>query len=312
MSIKEAAAPFLDRYWHTLPGNLRGAFWMLMSAATFIAVQAVTKELGGKFDTIQIAFFRAFVGGLAVMPFLLTRGLSGLKTNNMRFHFGRGLFGAMAIFLMVYAVIHMPLADATVMGFTRSLFLIVLAVIFLGEKVRWRRWLATGVGFAGVVLMLRPGDEAFQFAALAALAASLCFASAHVCIKKCTTQKDHPLTVQSWYWLIATGLTFFPALWFWTTPSWSELGLLVLMGLLSGIAQSFTAYALNAGEATFVSPFDFSRLVWAALVGVIIFGEDLVVMTVLGAVVIIGSNIYIARRQALETRAEKAQAKPGT
>lgn len=310
MSIKEAAGPFLERYWHSLPGNLRGAFWMLMSAATFIAVQSVTKELGGKFDAVQIAFFRAFVGGLAVMPFLLTRGLSGLKTENLPYHFGRGLFGAMAIFLMVFAIVHMPLADATVIGFTRALFLIVLAVIFLGEKVRWRRWLATAVGFGGVVLMLRPGDDAFQLAALAALAASLCFASAHVCIKKCTSMKDHPLTVQSWYWLIATSLTLFPALWFWTTPSWPELMLLLLMGLLSGIGQSFTAYAFSAGEATFISPFDFSRLVWAALVGVIVFGEELLLPTVLGAVVIIGSNVYIARRQARADRAE-ATTKPG-
>lgn len=308
MSIKEAATPLLDRYWRTLPGNFRGAFWMLLSAVTFIAVQAVTKELGDKFDTIQIAFFRAFVGGLAVMPFLLTRGLNGLRTENFPYHFGRGFFGAMAIFLMVFAVVHMPIADATVIGFTRSLFLIVLAVIFLGEKVRWRRWSATVVGFGGVVLMLRPGDETFQLAALSALAASLCFASAHVCIKKCTTKKDHPLTVQSWYWLIATGLTFFPALWFWTTPSWGELGLLVLMGLLSGIAQSFTAYALNAGEATFVTPFDFSRLIWAALVGVIIFAEPLALMTVVGAVVIIGSNVYIARRQAKEHAVERQSA----
>lgn len=303
MSIKEAARPFLDRYWRALPGNLRGAFWMLCSALTFIAVQAVTKLLGGNIDTIQIAFFRAFFGGIAVMPFLFTRGLGALRTGNLPFHFGRGLFGATAIFLMVFAVVHMPIADATVIGFTRSLFLIVLAVIFLGERVRWRRWSATAVGFGGVILMLRPGDATFQLAALSALAASLCFASAHVCIKKCTTQRDHPLTVQSWYWLISTSVMFLPALWFWTWPDWNTLGLLVLMGMLSGIAQTFTAYALNAGEATFVTPFDFTRLVWAALVGLIIFAEPLALTTVLGAVVIIGANVYIARRQAREDAA---------
>lgn len=304
MSIREAARPLLDRYWRALPGDLRGAVWMLLSALAFIAVQAVTKELGGRFDSIQVAFFRALFGGLAVMPFLLRRGLSAFATENLPFHVGRGLFGAMAIFLMVFAVIHMPLADATVIGFTRTLFLIVLAVVFLGERIRWRRWSATAVGFCGVVLMLRPGDETFQLAALAALGASMCFASAHVCIKKCTSRKDHPMTVQSYYWVIASLVTFLPALAFWVTPTWGELALLILMGVLSGIAQTLTAYAYNAGEATFVSPFDFTRLIWAALVGLLIFGEPLALTTILGAAAIVGANLYIARRQAAEGRAK--------
>lgn len=306
MSIKEAVQPLLDRYWRSLPGNFRGAIWVLLSAISFITLQALTKLLGGKFDSIQLAFFRASLGGLAVLPFIFQRRLSAFQTENLRFHIGRGLFGAMAVFLMVFAVIHMPLADATAIGFTRTLFLIVLAVIFLGERVRWRRWTATVVGFSGVLLMLRPGDETFQLAAIAAMGASVCFASAHVCIKKCTTKKDHPLTVQSYYWLIATAVTFLPALWFWVTPSWSEFFLLVLTGVVSGVAQIFTAYSLNAGEATFVAPFDFTRLIWAALFGIIFFGEGIALFTIAGAGIIIGSNIYIAHRQNVENKAKAA------
>ncbi len=306
MSIKEAAQSLLDRYWHSLPGNYRGAIWVLLSAFTFIILQSVTKQLGGKFDTIQLSFFRASFGGLAVLPFIFSRRLLAFRTENLPYHVGRGLFGTMATFLMIFAVIHMPLADATVIGFTRTLFLIVLAVIFLGERVRWRRWTATAVGFGGVVLMLRPGDETFQLAALAAVGASVCFASAHVCIKKCTTRKDHPLTVQSYYWLIATAVTMPPALWFWTMPNWDELVLLIFMGVLSGVAQIFTAYSLSAGEATFVAPFDFTRIIWAALFGVIIFGEALAPATIGGALIIIGSNVYIARRQAKESKAKAA------
>ena len=306
MSIKEAVQPFLDRYWRSLSGNFRGVFWVLLSAFSFIVLQALTKQLGGKFDSIQIAFFRAALGGIVVLPFILSRGMAAFQTENLRYHVGRGLFGAMAIFLMVFAVIHMPLADATVIGFTRALFLIVLAVMFLGEKIRWRRWTATIVGFGGVVLMLRPGDETFQMAALSAVGASVCFASAHVCIKKCTTRKDHPLTVQSYYWLIGTAVTLLPALWFWVTPSWNEFALIVLMGLVSGTAQIFTAYSLSAGEATFVAPFDFTRLIWAAFFGIVFFGESLGLYTVLGASVIVGSNIYIAHRQTMENKAKAA------
>jgi len=306
MSIKEAVQPLLDRYWRSLPGNFRGAIWVLLSAFSFILLQTLTKLLGGKFDSIQIAFFRAVFGGIVVLPFIYSRGLSAFQTKNLPYHVGRAVFGAMAIFLMVFAVIHMPLADATVLGFTRALFLIVLAVIFLGERIRWRRWTATLVGFGGVALMLRPGDETFQLAALAAVGASVCFASAHVCIKKCTTQKDHPLTVQSYYWLMATSLTLLPALWFWTSPNLNEWGLLIVMGVVSGIAQIFTAYSLSAGEATFVAPFDFTRLIWAAFFGIVFFGEILGLYTILGAAVIVGSNVYIAHRQNVENKAKAA------
>lgn len=309
MTVRDNTNALLDRYWRVLPGNFRGALWMLCSALAFIIVQSLSKELGGKFDSFQIAFFRAFFGGLAILPFLFTRGLSAYKTSNLRFHIGRGVFGALAIYLMVYAVVHMPLADATVIGFTRTLFMIIFAVLFLGEMVRWRRWAATIVGFGGVVLMLRPGDETFQIAALAAVGASMCFASAHVCIKKCTTRKDHPMTVQTYYWTIATLVTLIPALLVWVAPNAEEAVLMVLVGLFSGIAQTFLVYALNAGEATFVHPFDFSRLIWAALAGWIIFAEPLGLMTLIGAAIIIGSNIYIARRQTLEARVAKEAGK---
>ena len=302
MSIKEAVQPLLDRYWRSLPGNARGAIWMLLSTLAFISVQSVVKSLGDAFDSVQLTFFRSFFGGLAVLPFIMTRGISAFKTENLPIHVGRGLFGAMAIFLMVYAVIHMPIADATVINFTRAFFMIVLAVIFLGEKVRWRRWTATAIGFSGIILMMRPGDDAFQLAALAAAGAAVCFAAAHVCIKKCTNNNDHPMTVQSIYWVISSAVTLIPTLWFWTSPDLAQWGLLIFMGLLSGIAQTLFVYSLNAGEATFVYPFDFTRLIWAALVGLFIFAEPLAWTTILGAAVIVASNIYIARRQALEDK----------
>lgn len=298
----------IQRYWKSLAPNFRGAFWMLCSAFAFIVVQSLTKALGGQFDSFQISFFRAFFGGLAILPYLLTHGFSVYRTQNLPFHIGRGLFGAVAIYLMVYAVIHMPLADATVIGFTRTMFMIVLAVIFLKEIVRWRRWVATLGGFAGVALMLKPGDETFQLAALAALGASLCFASAHVCIKKCTTNKDHPMTVQTYYWTIASLVTFIPAVIVWIQPTVQELAILILIGIASGIAQLLTVYALRVGEATFVHPFDYSRVIWAALAGMIIFAEPLGITTLTGAAIIIGSNLYIAHRQRIENRLARAAA----
>lgn len=311
MSLKQATAPILDR-WQALPANFRGAVWMLLGAFTFMLLQAGTKMLGHKFDSIQISFFRSFFGGVVVIPFLLKNGLSAYRTPNLPFHIGRGLLGATAIYLMVYAIVNMPLADATAIGFTRSLFMIVLAVLFLGETVRWRRWLATLVGFGGILLMLRPGNTSFQLAALSALGASLCFASAHVCIKKCTSRKDHPLTVQTYYWTTASIAMSVPAALAWVAPDPREWAILIALGLLTGLAQVCTVYSLRAGEATFVYPFDYTRLIWAAVFGTLIFGEPLELLTLAGAAVIIGANLYIARRQALEDRRAKVAADTDT
>ena len=306
MTLKAAHDAFKQNYWHRLPPNFRGCIWMMMAALSFIVVQSLTKALGGRFPSAEIAFFRAAIGSVALIPFLMQRGLGAFRTNNLPFHIGRGLFGAAAIFLMVYAIVHMPIADATVLGFTRMLWLIVLAVVFLGEKVRWRRWAATGAGFCGVVLILRPGDSAFQLAALSALGAAFCFAAAHTCIKLCTTRKDHPMTVQTYYSVIATVVMLVPAILVWVTPTWPELIILILMGAMSGVAQSCTAFAYGNGEATFVSPFDYTRLLWAVLAGWIFFAEPLEPMTLVGAAVIVGSNLYIAQRQRAEERARKA------
>lgn len=286
---------FVDRYWRSLSGNIRGCIWMLLAALSFIIVQSLTKALGGAIPSAEIAFFRCAVGSIAVLPFILSRRLDAFRTPNLTLQLLRGVFGAGAVFLMVFSVVHMPIADTTVLGFTRMLFLIILAVLFLGEKVNWRRWGATAVGFGGVVLMLRPGDSTFQLAAFSAVGAALCFASAHTCIKLCTTRSDHPMTVQTYYSITSTLLTLVPAILVWVTPDFEQALILLAMGVMSGVAQSCTAYAYGAGEATFVSPFDYTRLLWAAMAGWFLFSEPLGFTTLLGAAVIIGANIYIAR-----------------
>ena len=117
------------------------------------------------------------------------------------------------------------------------------------------------------------------------------------------------MTVQSYYSVISTILTLVPAILVWVTPTLHQVLLLIAMGVMSGVAQTCTSFAYGAGEATFVSPFDYTRLIWASLAGWFLFAEPLSVNTLAGAAIIIGANAYIARRQALENRAAKAAAK---
>ncbi|HEU0070405.1 MAG TPA: DMT family transporter [Alphaproteobacteria bacterium] len=297
MTLQERAQPLIDRYWTSLPGNLRGIVWMLLSALAFIAVQSATKMVGSRIDSAEITFFRCFFGGLAILPFLLKNRAEAFRTTIPLMHIGRGTAGAAAIFCMVYSVVNMPLAEATAIGFARPLFMIVLAVLFLREVVGWRRWTATAVGFGGVMIMLRPGIDVVSFAALAALLASLFFSLAHVFIKK-ITKIDHPMKVMAWYWAVSSVVTFLPMLFVWTTPNLEEFVLLMIVGFLSGTAQTLVVYSLRVGDASIVEPFDYSRIVWALLAGLLIFGESADGWVLLGAGVVAASNIYIARRAA--------------
>lgn len=140
------------------------------------------------------------------------------------------------MYLMVYAVTHMPLADATAINFSKPLFMIFLAVALLGERVRWRRWSATAAGFVRVVIMLRPAGG-IDLAAMAALAAAACFALAHVFVKKLTAS-EQPMTVMAYYTVISASVTLGPTIYVRVTPDLAELGLLILTGILSASAQT--------------------------------------------------------------------------
>ena len=128
-----------------LPGNARGALWMLGAVTAFAIMDALIKWVGQTLDPFQIAFFRCVFGGLFILPFALRNGPAALRTRRWGGHLARALIGYTAMVLGFYAVTHLPLADATALSFTRPLFMIVLAVLFLGEAVRWRRWSAAGV-----------------------------------------------------------------------------------------------------------------------------------------------------------------------
>ncbi|HEX2115527.1 MAG TPA: DMT family transporter, partial [Alphaproteobacteria bacterium] len=156
-----------------LPDNARGALWMLGAVTAFAMMDALIKWVGQTLDPFQIALFRCLFGGLFVLPFALRHGPAAIRTRRWGGHLGRALIGYTAMTLGFYAVTHLPLADATALSFTRPLFMILLAVLFLNEQVRWRRWSATGVGFLGVLVMARPGEGGFEFAALIAIAATL-------------------------------------------------------------------------------------------------------------------------------------------
>lgn len=290
-------AAALQRRWLALPRNTRGAIWVLLSTIGFSAMAVLAKALGERLDSFQIAFFRSAVGLVVLSPLVLRAGRAALTTTVPGLHLARSLTGATALMCGFYAVTHLPLATATAVTFTRPLFLIVVAVLFLGEAVRWRRWSATLAGFLGVLVMLRPGVGAFDPAMVVALGQALAASFAVVLLKRLPPGERH-LTVLFYAAVLTAAITLGPALVVWRSPTAGELGLAVLMGLFGVAGQATVVRAFRVAEATAVAPFDYARLLFATVLGIALFREFPDAWTILGAGIIVVSTVYIARREA--------------
>ena len=291
--------------WAKLSPNHRGALWMIAASAGFTVNSAMVKTLiGGEaglggLDVFQVAFARALFSFALVVPFLLRAGPAALRTRHPFLHAIRAFAGAAAMVCGFYAVGHLHLADFTALSFTQPLFVTLLAVVILGEVVRWRRWLATAVGFAGVLIMVRPGAGTFDPAALIALLSVFGIAIA-VCMVKRLPQGERHATLLAYFCLMSLAITAVPALVVWTPPSLDQWLLLAGVGTLGVVSQAMIIRAYRCGEASFVAPFDYLKLILAGLIGFFVFSEVPGPWTLLGAAVIVGAALYIARREAAQ------------
>ncbi|MBM3536298.1 MAG: DMT family transporter [Alphaproteobacteria bacterium] len=282
-------------WWSGLPPNLRGAGWMILASAVYAGQALIVKMLGQRLDPFEVAFFRCAFGLIAVIPFLAgTRGM--IISGNPWMHVLRSIVGVAGMFCGFYAITHLPLATATAISFTKPLFLIVLAVLFLGETVRWRRWTATAIGFLGVLIVVRPGSEVFSFAMLVALAGSFFIADVAVLVKK-LSETDRNVTILFYFGVITTAVSAVPALFVWQNPTLFEWPLLLLVGAGAALAQYFSLRSLRIAEATAVMPYDYTRLLFAGFFGYLFFAEIPDFWTLVGIAVLIGSTLYIAHRE---------------
>jgi drug/metabolite transporter (DMT)-like permease len=207
-----------------------------------------------------------------------------------------------------YAVTHIDFAKAVAIGYTRSLFLVALAVLFLGEMVRWRRWSATAVGFLGMLVMVRPGFTEIGPGELAAIASAICVAFTGVALKKLSAT-DPPESIIFWYTVATTIISLPLALAVWRpldAPLWIAV---TLMGMLGSFGQYCVLRAYRLVEATQIEPIDYVRLVLATAIGFFFFAELPDRYTFIGAAIIVASTLYIMRREAKLRRLADSQAK---
>lgn len=280
---------------------------MIAASLGFTANSAMVKTLvGGGLDAFQVAFARALFSFVVLLPFMFRAGPGVLRTGHPRLQIIRAFAGSAAMVFGFYAVGHLPLADFTALSFTLPLFVVVLAAVVLGEAVRWRRWLATAVGFIGVLIMVRPGATAFDPAALMALVSVLGIAIAVTIVKVLPRDESH-VTMLTYFCLMSLAITLLPAMVYWRPPSLEQWLLLIGVGSLGIASQAMIIRAYRAGEASFVAPFDYLKLILAGLIGFAVFGELPGLWGLVGAAVIVGSTFYIARREAAQLTPQAAR-----
>lgn len=285
-----------------LPDNVRGALWTVVGCLFFTAMTTLVKAMSGDFNTFQLAFFRALFGFFAVLPFMIRIGPSVVRTRRLGMHAARSACGAVAMLCGFYAITHLPLADAVSISYARALFLIPLAVIFLHEVVRVRRWTATGIGFLGVLVMMRPtGDIAT--ATFVALGGAFLVAGVTIFIKE-LARTERPETMLFFSGTVSSAVALVPALFVWRNPDWSQLAVLMAMGGCGAAGQYCMIRGFRIGEATALIPFDYTRLLFAGVIGYFVFAEVPDAWTLSGAAIIVASTLYIGLREARLGRQE--------
>jgi drug/metabolite transporter (DMT)-like permease len=271
---------------------------MLASAISFTVMTMLIKFLGDDYPSPLQTFYRQLAGLLVVLPVVLPNPRKVLYTTRPGIMLFRAAAGTLAMVLSFYAYQKMPLADANALSFTRTLWLVPLAAFVLKEAVGPRRVAATVIGFVGVLLMLQPqGQLDMGWPATAALASGLLFALTVTGMKVLT--RDHStLTLMAWYAILGFVLAI-PAAWLvWRWPSAPDLALLGAMGVLGVITQACYINGMSEGDAAAMAPIDYTRLVFAVILGYALFNDIPNTMTMLGAGIVMASTIYITMREA--------------
>ena len=285
----------------------RGALWMVLAAASFAVFTLSARALSDTLSTFTILFIRNFLTTAMLLPWMLRAGTAALKTKRLP------LFGLPAILaycstLLWFYVIgagEITLGHAVALQFSLPLFTIIAAIFFLGEKVGRRRWIATIIGFAGTLVILRPGIEVMTLSAILTVASAALYAGVNISAKS-LVRTESPDLVALHLSLMTLPLALIAALFDWTTPGWEDAGWLLALGVGNTAAHMCIARSFQAADASAVIPFDFLRLPFLALLGYLLYAEILDFWTWAGAAIIFASSYFIAWREARLARAKPA------
>lgn len=289
-------------------GAAQGMALMLFATICFVSMQAMVRYIGETLPPFEVAFFRNLFGLVALTPLFLRQGLRPLRTRKLHLHALRGSIQAFGMLAFFTGVTLIPLAQTTALSFSAPLFATLLAIVLLGERVRIRRIVALALGFCGMLMVVRPGFAEINLGTILIIGSSVSWGLAIAIIKSMSsTESSATLTV--YMGLFLTPITGVFAFFVWETPTWEQLAWLFLIGCLGTIGHLAFAQSFRRADSTAVLPLDFTRLIWASIVGYIVWQEIPDAWAWIGGTVIFASATYIAYREAMLARAARAAAR---
>lgn len=291
------------------PAHIRAAGLMLASTMLFGLMAVAIRLASQQLHTFEVAFFRNFFGLAATLPLLYRHGRELLHTTRLTRYLIRCLIGIGSMFAGFWAIGHLPLAQAISLSYSSPLFVTIAAAFFLGEKVRARRWTAVGLGFLGVLIVVRPGSETFTAGSLIALLAAVLNATVSIQIKE-LSKTDPADRIVFWTTALWVPMSLGPALAVWQWPQGWTWAWIVASGILGTSGHMLWTRALRLGEVSALTPISFMQLPLVAIAGYFLFGEKLDHYTLLGAAIIFGSNAYITHREATLARTDATLLSP--
>lgn len=279
----------------------RGIVYILLSSVLYAAMNTTVKLLSPRIGPVEIGFFRQIVSFFAISLIIARQGgLSLLRTRRLSGHLFRGVIGNSSMMVMYLSVIWLPLADATALSFATPLFVTILSIPLLGEKVGLHRWGAVLVGLAGVIVMTNPGMNWFSAGqgAGAAMGVLNAFTGALMMVTiRQLGKTENPLTIVFYFALI--GIVLFGAVlpFFWVQPTlWEWLGL-AAVGMIGVMFQLILTHAYRHAPASSLAPFGYSSILWSTLLGYFIWDQLPGPRMLTGAAIVIASGLYIVYRE---------------
>src|SRR5262249_46883003 len=270
---------------------------LILASTVFLGLSDVTaKYLSSSLPPIEITWIRFLVFALIMTPAMIPGSpLYALKTNRRRLHFMRGATVLGSSLFFITGLSFLPIAEASATGFVAPMFVTALSIVFLNEVVGLRRWIATGVGLLGVLIILRPGTSAFHVAAVFPLVSALCWACTLI-MTRMLSGTERAITTMT-YSSIA-GVLILSALvpFVWVTPTWQAIALGVFIGIASTAGQWIVVLAFRYADASVLAPFSYTQLLWVSLLGYFVFGQIPAKWTVTGAGFIVSCGRYTSPR----------------
>jgi drug/metabolite transporter (DMT)-like permease len=284
-----------------LSGSARAAWWITISACCYVVVITIVRGLAPNIHVFEIVFFRSLFGALFMAPWVMRRGVGVLRTPRSGLLILRGAGAFVAGSCLFYAATLLPLGEFMAITFTRPILASIGAILFLGEIARGRRWTAIFVGFAGALIVIRPGFQVINIGMIFVLAAVM-VQVANTLIIKFATRTVEPDVIAVYHAIVIAPIALIPTLFVWTMPGWEQFLLLAAAGMLTLMVQRSMTRAFVAADATVVLAFGFIRLPVAALAGFVFFSEVPILWVWVGGALIIAASLFLVRRENVADR----------